>query len=64
MLFKSSKNIGLVFMDDFCKPDNVTKCSDWHRKLHDPTATKGMPPGIIALAATMVRTKMGEIKHN
>lgn len=52
ILFKSTKPIGLVFMEDLCKPDNP---AHWHRKLRDQTARKGIPPGLLAFAATQVR---------
>ncbi|KAB5589641.1 hypothetical protein CTheo_6914 [Ceratobasidium theobromae] len=54
ILFKSSKSIGLVFMEDLCKPDNTEKCAHWHRKLRDQTACKGVPPGLLAFAATQM----------
>lgn len=54
ILFKSSKNIGLAFMENLCQPDNVVKCAHWHRKRRDLTADEGVPPAAIALAATMM----------
>jgi hypothetical protein len=54
ILFKSSKSIGLAFMEDLCKPDDAEKCAHWHRKLRDQTARKGVPPGLLAFAATQV----------
>jgi hypothetical protein len=41
-------------MEELCQPDHMLGRTQWHRKLQDQTATKGMPPGAIALAATMV----------
>lgn len=54
ILFKSSKAIGLVFMEELCKPDDAEKCAHWHRKLRDRRARKGVPPGLLAFAATQM----------
>lgn len=56
IFFKSSKNIGIVFMEELCAPDNATECAHWHQKLRDHTATRGFPVGAIAFAATVVST--------
>ncbi|KAG8732071.1 hypothetical protein FRC10_001257, partial [Ceratobasidium sp. 414] len=54
ILFKSAKTVGLVFMEEFCQPDDAEKCAHWHRKLRDRTAHKGVSPGAIAFAATQM----------
>lgn len=51
ILFKSAKPIGLVFMEELCRPDSPTH---WHEKLRDRTARRGIPPGLLAFAATQV----------
>ncbi|KAG9077150.1 hypothetical protein FRC06_009075, partial [Ceratobasidium sp. 370] len=52
ILFKSVKPVRLVFMEEFCQPDNPEKCVHWHQKLRDQTTRKGVSPGAIAFAAT------------
>ncbi|KAG9089942.1 hypothetical protein FRC06_001286 [Ceratobasidium sp. 370] len=54
ILFKASKAIGVVFMEELCKPDNPEKCARWHAKLHDQTARKGVPPSLLAFAAAQM----------
>ncbi|KAG9077828.1 hypothetical protein FRC06_008684 [Ceratobasidium sp. 370] len=54
ILFRSSKQVGLVFMEDMCKPDDAERCAHWHRKLRDQTARKGVPPGLLTFAATQM----------
>ncbi|KAF8606748.1 hypothetical protein BDV93DRAFT_553224 [Ceratobasidium sp. AG-I] len=51
ILFKCSKPIGEAFMEELCKPDEP---ADWHKKLCDQTARKGVPPGLLAFAATQM----------
>jgi hypothetical protein len=55
ILFKSSKSIGLAFMEELCQADDTERCADWHRKLRDRKARKGVPPGLLAFAAAQVR---------
>ncbi|KAG9080275.1 hypothetical protein FRC06_006842, partial [Ceratobasidium sp. 370] len=52
ILFKSAKPVGLTFMEELCAPDDPKKCAEWHRRLRDRTAHRGVPPGTIAFAAT------------
>ncbi|KAG9082133.1 hypothetical protein FRC06_005203 [Ceratobasidium sp. 370] len=54
ILFQCSKNLGLVFMEDLCKPDDADKCAHWHRKLRDRGAREGVPPGLLAFAASQM----------
>ncbi|KAG8731262.1 hypothetical protein FRC10_001915 [Ceratobasidium sp. 414] len=54
IFFKSSKTLGLAFMEHLCQPDDAEECVQWHRKLRDRTARKGVPPGAIAFAATQM----------
>ncbi|KAF8593169.1 hypothetical protein BDV93DRAFT_612324 [Ceratobasidium sp. AG-I] len=51
ILFKSAKQIGVVFMEEFCRPDSP---ADWHKKLRDQTACEGISPGLLAFAATQM----------
>ncbi|KAG8790941.1 hypothetical protein FRC12_010585 [Ceratobasidium sp. 428] len=54
ILFRGEKLIGYVVMDQLCWPNNPVKCAHWHCKLLNPTAWKGVPPGLIAYAATQI----------
>ncbi|KAG9080622.1 hypothetical protein FRC06_006337, partial [Ceratobasidium sp. 370] len=54
ILFKCSKPIGLAFMEELCQPDDPERCANWHCKLRDRSACKGLPPGLLALAATQM----------
>ncbi|QRV72033.1 hypothetical protein RhiJN_00047 [Ceratobasidium sp. AG-Ba] len=54
IFFGSGKPIGLVFMEELCKPDDPVKCAHWHKKLCDPTATHGVSPAAIAFAAAQI----------
>ncbi|KAG9105104.1 hypothetical protein FRC07_009620, partial [Ceratobasidium sp. 392] len=54
ILFRSTKDVGQAFFETLVSPDDAAECSQWHRKLRDRTARKGVPPALIALAATMM----------
>jgi hypothetical protein len=41
-------------MEELCQVDNAEVCAEWHQMLRDRTAHKGVPPGLLAFAATQV----------
>ncbi|KAG9095405.1 hypothetical protein FS749_010516 [Ceratobasidium sp. UAMH 11750] len=54
ILFKTPKPVGVPFLHNFAELDDPVKCAAWHRKTKDKTARRGVPPGLIALAATQM----------
>ncbi|KAG8794426.1 hypothetical protein FRC12_024578 [Ceratobasidium sp. 428] len=54
MVFRSTKSLGQAYFEDLVSPDDAAECLQWHRKLRDGTARQGVPPALIALAATMM----------
>ncbi|KAG9127138.1 hypothetical protein FRC07_000511 [Ceratobasidium sp. 392] len=53
MLFRSTKDVGQAFFEKLVSSDDAAECSPWHQKLRDRAACQGVPPALIALAATM-----------
>ncbi|KAG8782663.1 hypothetical protein FRC12_020582 [Ceratobasidium sp. 428] len=54
ILFKTPKPVGVPFLHKFAELDDPVKCAAWHKKAKDKTTCRGVPPGLIALAATQM----------
>ncbi|KAG9122039.1 hypothetical protein FRC07_001750 [Ceratobasidium sp. 392] len=54
ILFKTPKPVGVPFLHKFAELDDPVKCAAWHEKAKDKTTRRGVPPGLIALAATQM----------
>ncbi|KAG9127273.1 hypothetical protein FRC07_015085 [Ceratobasidium sp. 392] len=58
ILFKTPKPVGVPFLHKFAELDDPVKCAAWHKKAKDKTTCRGVPPGLIAFAATQVLMRL------